>query len=94
MNTMRVMEIQLMLVRQQTIITVKLRKALVFVLIITFLSQQNDLYLYLSRKFQKNKTDHTTLDFMLLSQPEAFTILNIHQSKVVKLQRQESTLCN
>ena len=54
-------------IRQQTIITIKLRKALLFILLITLLRQQNDLYLHLGRRFQENKTDHTTLDFVLLS---------------------------
>ena len=49
---MIVMEIQLILFQQQTIITIELRKALVFVLIITFLGQQNDLYLHLGRRLQ------------------------------------------
>ena len=61
------MEIQLKLFQQRTIITIKLRKLLLFILLITFLRQQNDVYLNLSRKFQNNKTDHRTFDFMLLS---------------------------
>ena len=62
-----VMEIQLILFQQRTIITIKLRKILVFILLITFLRQHNDVYLHLGRKCQNNKTDHTTFDFMLLS---------------------------
>ena len=67
MNTMIIMEIQLILFQQQTIITIKLRKILPFILLITFLRQQNDVYLHLGRKFQNNKTDHRTLDSMFLS---------------------------
>ena len=62
-----IVEIQLILFQQQTIITIKLRKILLFVLLITFLRQQNDAYLHLGRKFQNNKTDHRTFGFMLLS---------------------------
>ena len=47
MNTMIIMEIQLILFQQQTIITIKLRKILPFILLITFLRQQNDVYLHL-----------------------------------------------
>ena len=65
MNTMIIMEIQLILFQQQTIITIKLRKILLFILLITFLRQENDVYLHLGRKFQNNKTDHRTRDFML-----------------------------
>ena len=61
-----VIEIQLILFQQQTIITIKLRKTLLFISLITFLRQQNDPYLHLGRKFQNNKTDHRTFDFMLL----------------------------
>ena len=61
------MEIQLILVRRQTIITIKLRKILLFVLLITLLRQRNDLYLYFGVRFQGNKTEHTKFDFMLLS---------------------------
>ena len=67
MNTMILMEIQPMLFQQRTIVTIKLRKILLFILLITFLRQQNDVYLHLGRKFQNNKTDHITFDFMLLS---------------------------
>ena len=59
MNTMIVMEIHLILFH----ITIKLRKILLFVLLITFLRQQNDVYLHLGGKFQNNKTDHRTFDF-------------------------------
>ena len=54
-------------IRQQTIITIKLRKILLFVLLITFLRQQNDVYLHLGRRFQNDKTDHRMFNFMLLS---------------------------
>ena len=47
------MKILVMLIRQQTIITIKLREALVFVLIITFLRQQNDLFLHLEKTESK-----------------------------------------
>ena len=67
MNTMIIMEIQLILLQQQTIITIKRRKILLFVLLITFLRQQNDVYLHFGVRFQNNKTDHRTFDFMLLS---------------------------
>ena len=66
MNAMIIMEIQLILFQQQTIITIKLRKILLFMLLITFLRQQNDVYLYFGIRFQNNKTDHRTFDFMLL----------------------------
>ena len=42
-------------------------KILLFVLLITFLRQQNDVYLHFGTGFQENKTEHTTFDFMLLS---------------------------
>ena len=64
---MIIMEIQLILFQQQTIITIKLRKILLFILLITFLRQQNDVYLHLGIRFHNNKTDHRTFDFMLLS---------------------------
>ena len=60
------MEIQLILFQQRTIVTMKLRKILLFILLITFLRQQNDVYLHFGIRFQNNKTDHTTFDCMLL----------------------------
>ena len=66
MNTMIIMEVQLILFQQQTIITIKLRKILLFILLITFLRQQNDVYSHFGIRFQNNKTDHRTFDFMLL----------------------------
>ena len=66
MSTMIVMEIQLILLfQQQTIVTIKLQRIRVFMLLITFLRQQNDLHLHLDTIFQNNKTNHTTFDFML-----------------------------
>ena len=67
MNTMIVIEIQLILFQQRTIIIIKLRKILLFILLITFLRQQNDVYLHFGIRFQNSKTDHTMFDFMLLS---------------------------
>ena len=66
MNTIIIMEIQLILFQQQTIITIKLSKILLFMLLITFLRQQNDVYLHFGIRFQNNKTDHRTFDFKLL----------------------------
>ena len=65
MSMMIVMEIQLILFQQQTIVTIKLQRIRAFMLLITFLRQQNDLCLHLGTRFQNNKTDHTTFDFML-----------------------------
>ena len=67
MNTMIIMEIQLILFQQQTIITIKLRKILLFILLITFLREQNDIYLHFGIRFQNNKNDHRTFDSMFLS---------------------------
>ena len=67
MDTMIIMEIQLILFQQQTIITIKLRKILLFVLLIAFLRQQNDVYLHFGIRFQNNKTDYRTFDSMFLS---------------------------
>ena len=61
------MKIQLILFRQRMIITIKLRKILVFMSLITLLRQQNDFDFYLGIRFQKNKTECTTLHLMLLS---------------------------
>ena len=59
-------------------------------LLITFLRQQNDVYLHFGTGFQENKTEHTTFDFMLLSYSEIFTILTIPQSNVIQPQQQRN----
>ena len=40
---------------------------LLFMSLITFLRQQNDIYLHFGRRFLKSKTESATSDFMLFS---------------------------
>ena len=58
-----VMKILLILVRSQTIIAIKYRKILLFLLLIISLTQHNDLCLYLDTRSQNNKTQPTMPDF-------------------------------
>ena len=56
MDMMTIIDIHVVLIWQQTIVTISLRKTLVFVVLIMLLKQQMDLYLHFCVRFQKNRT--------------------------------------
>ena len=71
-----VMEILLILVRPQTIIAIKHRKILLFLFLIIYFTQHNELYSHSDTRSQNNKTQSTMSDFLLFS-----FVRDIHYSR-------------